>query len=233
MKKNMYIVVNDDLKIGKGKFAGQVSHCVGTFIYRGNYNKSDLEYFYKNNNIDFIRCSEDDMLRIESLNRFVAIRDMGLTQLVPNSLTCINLGFLTETEKNVFFESLNNDNVYVEKEKNNYKKNGKEFSRELAMYIVVNKDVTINKDDLAKEVAKSVALYYRNRDYSDDLMMEYMFAQKKIILKCSDSEMNEFKNRGIAITDGNNSGLIMCVNLGIFDKNLVDNDIKSLKLYSK
>lgn len=233
MKKNMYIVVNDDLKIGKGKFAGQVSHCVGTFIYRGNYNKSDLEYFYENNNIEFIRCSENDMLRIESLNRFISIRDKGLTQLAPNSLTCINLGFLTEKEKDVFFNCLKSGNTCVEKEKNTWKKDAIELCRDLAMYVVVNKDITISKDDLAKIVAKSVALYYRNHDYSDELMMEYMLAQKKIILKCTELEINEFKNKGIAITDENDSSLLMCVNLGIFDKNLVDKEIKNLKLYSK
>lgn len=103
--KAMYILVNEDIKIGKGKLAGQTSHSAVTYVYR-NYIKD-----YNGNNInitdemrDFLddymicqkkiilKCPQNKLEELEKENKYIVIRDKGLTELEPNTLTCICIG---------------------------------------------------------------------------------------------------------------------------------------------
>ena len=94
MNSPMCVLINSDIKIGKGKLAGQVSHSVGTFCYRGTYSQDDMDFFINNNNIELIYCNQSILEKLENTDKYITIRDKGLTQLEPNTLTTINLGFI-------------------------------------------------------------------------------------------------------------------------------------------
>lgn len=111
MNKAMYILVNEDVKIGKGKLAGQVGHAVGTYIYRTfikNYNNETIhvtdemqqqidEYMECQKKI-ILKCPQSKLEELESQNKYIVIRDKGLTQLEPNTLTCINIGIFEKDQ---------------------------------------------------------------------------------------------------------------------------------------
>ncbi|WP_368263252.1 aminoacyl-tRNA hydrolase [Clostridium disporicum] len=102
--KAMYILVNGDIKIGKGKLAGQVGHAVCSYLYR-NYIRSydgnlinvtdEMQEFLD----DYMEVQKKIILKapqskLEELEEagYITIRDKGLTQLEPNTLTCVCFG---------------------------------------------------------------------------------------------------------------------------------------------
>lgn len=98
MDLKMYILVNEDIKIGKGKLAGQVGHAVARYMYRSiKFNGSaDVfdDYMTAQKKI-ILKCPQSKLEELEQRG-FVAIRDKGLTQLEPNTLTCINFGVISD-----------------------------------------------------------------------------------------------------------------------------------------
>ena len=98
----MYILVNKDIKIGKGKLAGQVGHAVNVYIYRmmnGDIHQQQIIHDYMNGEIKKIILydTQENLERFEQLG-FTRIRDKGYTQLEPNTLTCINLGIFDDSD---------------------------------------------------------------------------------------------------------------------------------------
>lgn len=102
MKLAMYILVNEDIKISKGKLAGQVGHAVSSWIYRYCVKTADFEPF--DEYVDLfdeymkdvqakiiLKCPQTILEQLEN-DGYVTIRDAGLTELEPNTLTCVNLG---------------------------------------------------------------------------------------------------------------------------------------------
>lgn len=97
----MYILVNEDIKIGKGKIAGQVGHAVSTYIYRfviqkGIESRVFSSYMEKEQIKIILKCSEEKLLELEMAG-YTTIRDKGYTQLPPNTLTCVNLGIMRKS----------------------------------------------------------------------------------------------------------------------------------------
>ena len=103
--KAMYILVNEDIKISKGKLAGQVGHAVSSWIYRYCVKTADFEPFDENVNLFdaymkgmqkkiILKCPQWKLEQLEREGEYIVIRDAGLTQLEPNTLTCVNLGIL-------------------------------------------------------------------------------------------------------------------------------------------
>lgn len=108
----MYILVNKDVKINKGKLAGQVGHAVNVYIY--NVMKSHLEMAGRDIELKQLILNEkykleeymngeikkiilyDSQEHLEELEKigFIRIRDKGYTDLEPNTLTCVNLGII-------------------------------------------------------------------------------------------------------------------------------------------
>lgn len=106
----MYILVNENIKIGKGKLAGQVGHAVSTYLYKTviedlrqlNLNRKQnecpeslklLDEYMKEQKKIILKCPQWKLEEIErQYDCFSVIRDLGLTQLAPNTLTCINVG---------------------------------------------------------------------------------------------------------------------------------------------
>lgn len=97
----MYILVNEDIKISKGKLAGQVGHAVMSYLYRyiEAFDKSEVidmfsEYMREQKKI-ILKCPQSKLEELEELGDYVVIRDKGYTQLEPNTLTCVNFGIIT------------------------------------------------------------------------------------------------------------------------------------------
>lgn len=83
----MYILVNEDIKISKGKLAGQVGHAVCSYVHQNGVTN---EYMKKQKKI-ILKCSQEKLEELEKFG-YIAIRDLGLTHLEPNTLTCVNYG---------------------------------------------------------------------------------------------------------------------------------------------
>jgi len=94
----MYILINQDIKIRKGKLAGQVGHAVASFLYGyvlTNGVEALANYMENDQKKIILKCSQSKLETLES-EGFVSIRDKGYTALEPNTLTCVNLGILDE-----------------------------------------------------------------------------------------------------------------------------------------
>jgi PTH2 family peptidyl-tRNA hydrolase len=98
----MYVLVNDDLKMGKGKIAGQVGHVVGLIteeIIRKSYESDKVPECY----LRYVQWKNSGHAKIilkatqEQITSFIGhpesmyILDAGRTQIAPDSLTV--LGF--------------------------------------------------------------------------------------------------------------------------------------------
>lgn len=103
--KAMYILVNEDIKIGKGKLAGQACHCVSSYIYRNYIRGYDGKKISITDDMydfldDYMECQKKIILKapyskleeLEKEGSYIVIRDKGLTQLEPNTLTCVCAG---------------------------------------------------------------------------------------------------------------------------------------------
>lgn len=93
----MYILVNKDIKINKGKLAGQVGHAVASMLYEQYKHGGELlpimdEYMVIQKKI-ILYCSQKKLEDLEEKG-YIAIRDNGLTDLEPNTLTCVNMGLI-------------------------------------------------------------------------------------------------------------------------------------------
>jgi Uncharacterized conserved protein len=91
MNLAMYILVNGDIKFGKGVLAGQVGHAVGIFHYRGKYTKELMDDYMKKPRKVILKCPQS---KLEELERegYITIRENDTPQLPKNALTCINIG---------------------------------------------------------------------------------------------------------------------------------------------
>lgn len=98
MDLRMYILVNQDIEINKGKLGGQIGHSVAVYFYRnwdgGNDPDSTIEKYMSNYQKKILLDAPQVKLEeLESLGH-IAIRDKGWTDLEPNTLTCVNMGII-------------------------------------------------------------------------------------------------------------------------------------------
>jgi len=109
----MYILVNKDIEISKGKLCGQIGHAVNVLSYaimnsylynivesRNNWNSLDIankqlldEYMNGEIKKIILYAPQSKLEELESIG-YISIRDKGYTELEPNTLTCVNLGIL-------------------------------------------------------------------------------------------------------------------------------------------
>ena len=99
----MYVFVNDDLKMGKGKIAGQVAHVVGLIteeIIRESYETTKgvpdcytryMVWKATGHAKVILKASQKQIESMIGEPETMYIRDAGRTQIAPNSLTV--LGF--------------------------------------------------------------------------------------------------------------------------------------------
>jgi len=99
MDLRMYILVNEDIKINKGKLAGQVGHAVAVYFYntmddKNNLYDSTIELYMTNYQKKIILYAPQSKLEELEENKYITIRDRGWTDLEPNTLTCVNMGII-------------------------------------------------------------------------------------------------------------------------------------------
>lgn len=94
----MYILVNEDIKINKGKLAGQIGHAVAVMFYNGWKTSSKpfptiKKYMENYQKKIILNCPQ---IKLEELEKqgYITIRDKGWTDLEPNTLTCVNMGII-------------------------------------------------------------------------------------------------------------------------------------------
>lgn len=96
MDLRMYILVNEDVKINKGKLAGQVGHAVAVYFYKNMISEYGclIDRYMTNYQKKIILYTPQSKLEeLESLG-YIAIRDKGWTDLELNTLTCVNMGII-------------------------------------------------------------------------------------------------------------------------------------------
>lgn len=96
----MYILVNKDITISKGKLAAQVGHAVNTYVYNLCF-YSDMkgrnliiDYMNGKHRKKIILYASQEMLEDMEKEGYLTIRDRGFTELEPDTLTCINVGII-------------------------------------------------------------------------------------------------------------------------------------------
>jgi PTH2 family peptidyl-tRNA hydrolase len=97
----MYILVNDDLKMGKGKIGSQIGHCVSSLIQKLEKNTSKNKYWLNNGEpMIILKTTEEKLLQLRKKYSKISveIRDAGKTQVSPDSLTTIGFIPLYEEE---------------------------------------------------------------------------------------------------------------------------------------
>jgi len=99
MDLRMYILVNEDIEINKGKLAGQVGHAVAVYFYNFMIDESKeydstIELYMTNYQKKIILYAPQSKLEELEVKGYIAIRDRGWTDLEPNTLTCINMGII-------------------------------------------------------------------------------------------------------------------------------------------
>lgn len=87
----MYILVNKDIEITPEKLAGQVGHAVAVFFHECKNEELENNYMSKHQKKILLECPEKKLLELEK-EGYITIRDAGFTELVPNTLTCVNIG---------------------------------------------------------------------------------------------------------------------------------------------
>lgn len=97
----MYILVNDDLKMGKGKIAGQVGHVVGLIteeIIRKSYESAKgvpdcyqryIQWKMTGHAKIILKATQAQIEQFVGESESIYIRDAGRTQIAPDSLTVI------------------------------------------------------------------------------------------------------------------------------------------------
>lgn len=94
----MYILVNKDIEINKGKLCGQVGHAVAVYFYRNENPQLIKEYMDNKQKKIIVYCKQSKLEEYEKQG-YIAIRDSGLTDLEPNTLTCVNFGILDKSKE--------------------------------------------------------------------------------------------------------------------------------------
>lgn len=98
-----YIIVNKDLEMSQGKLAAQVGHaCTYSTLYYCTMedNPNFWGWFDKDQKKIVLRAHEKDIRKLinkfeEEKKLYFKVIDNGLTEIPPQSLTCISLGVLT------------------------------------------------------------------------------------------------------------------------------------------
>lgn len=91
------IIVRKDLKMSAGKVAGQVGHA-SVMSYKFSNEDTKNGWYYEGQKKIVLKVSNEEEL--VSLSQIALakklevyfVRDMGLTQIEPNTLTCIAIG---------------------------------------------------------------------------------------------------------------------------------------------
>ena len=110
----LYYIVNKDLNMSPAKVAVQIAHATTQFVVREFEEGTDeaIERFtnwFVNDQTKIILKGKQSLLEKLEKEDFITVRDLGKTEIEPNSLTCVCLGIGTKQEmieKHKFFKRL-------------------------------------------------------------------------------------------------------------------------------
>jgi len=96
----MYLIVNNDLQMGKGKIAGQVGHasCAITRLLHGKNDSNYNKWLREGEAKIVLKATSSEILELldkynyentKETNKCLAVHDAGHTQIPANSLTVI------------------------------------------------------------------------------------------------------------------------------------------------
>ena len=101
----MYLLVNQDIGMGKGKVAAQCCHAATIYTYRTLTNThtniicqqqtEDFHKWYSYIQKKIVLKASQELLEKLEVNGYISIRDKGYTQIPENSLTVVTLGITT------------------------------------------------------------------------------------------------------------------------------------------
>jgi len=136
MSKVFYILVNNDIKMSPGKLAAQCGHPVTEMLFSSLEKKEIIDYMDEEKTVasrvryerDFsdiviewknegqikivLSASQKLLESLEERSDVYPIRDLGLTELKPNTLTCIGIGPVDKNNLPNEFEFLKKLELY-------------------------------------------------------------------------------------------------------------------------
>lgn len=106
MRNTMYIVINEDLNMSPGKIGAHTAHAVFDYLYSLNKAQdtiptifADVTDSFKNNGDTIIVLKAHEKVLLECERRgYTAVRDRGLTEVEPDSITAVCLGVYDKDE---------------------------------------------------------------------------------------------------------------------------------------
>ena len=106
MRKVMYIVINQDLNMSPGKIGAHTAHAVFDYLYALNKAQdviptafTDVMNSFKNNGDTIVVLKAHEKVLLECERRgYITVRDRGLTEVEPNSITAVCLGVYDKDE---------------------------------------------------------------------------------------------------------------------------------------
>lgn len=94
----MYIIVNEDLEMGRGKASAQVAHACTCYLLQSKEDTKINEWFNQCQKKIILRAHQKQMEKLEGQYPKYAVRDLGLTEIPENSLTAVCVGIGTKEE---------------------------------------------------------------------------------------------------------------------------------------
>lgn len=105
MNNRLYIVINQDLEMSPGKIGAHCAHAAFDYLYNSMLDANrqdhtislanflDMPQSFKEfgDTIVTLRAHEKDLLKWEA-EGYTAVRDRGLTEIEPDSITAVCLG---------------------------------------------------------------------------------------------------------------------------------------------
>ncbi len=106
MRNTMYIVINEDLNMSPGKIGAHTAHAVFDYLYALNEAQdviptvfTDVIDSFKNNGDTIIVLKAHEKVLLECERRgYITVRDRGLTEVEPDSITAVCLGVYDKDE---------------------------------------------------------------------------------------------------------------------------------------
>lgn len=105
----MYILVNKDIEMSPGKLAGQVAHAAVDYLLlnRRVYTGNDFLYWKETpEKTKIILYAKSSLLEELEKANYVTVRDLGKTELEPNTLTCVCAGVYKKDTRPKFIKRL-------------------------------------------------------------------------------------------------------------------------------
>ena len=88
----LYFVINSDLNLSTGKACGQIAHLMCNYCLANHKNKDFIEWYGNGSSQTKIILKSNTKTIEELAKSYPYIRDNGLTEIEPNTLTCVCLG---------------------------------------------------------------------------------------------------------------------------------------------